>query len=311
MTAQNAHRRTPDSATPATTSGSAAGSYVTIRQAAARSADATVPAFSNMPADATRHWPMGSAEHSNSGRRLWNRSIATDLRLRGQRSGTPLPLAVPTTSTSSIALPMRRHRNGSRTLTQFTLESRNESSLVLRRPEETDTLSPERVILYPYSLRKLETAGSRKSTTNRRVAAMDGVPSPKNVNREYASVTAPTPTCALGIPNIEWSRMSTNDTSTSDAGSSAATSSDGAGLPNMRESILARSAAASSAFRTMNASALDAFTLEFRLKESLTAPSRRHTGSLSSFTDASRSYWMRVSERKTVFLSTVISSSRK
>ena len=140
---------------------------------------------------------------------------------------------------------------------------------------------------------------------------MDGVPSPKNVNREYASVTAPTPTCALGIPNIEWSRMSAKDTSTNEAGSSAASSSEGAGLPNMRESILARSAAASSAFRTMNASALDAFTLEFRLKESLTAPSRRHTGSLSSFTDASRSYWMRVSERKTVFLSTVISSSRK
>ena len=105
--------------------------------------------------------------------------------------------------------------------------------------------------------------------------------------------------------------MSAKLTSTRDSGSSSASLSTDAGLPKMRESVSLMSFSASSALRTMYASATDTLTLEFRLNESFVAPRMRHMKSLSTLTEASLSYWMRVSERKTVALLTTISSCRK
>ena len=111
----------------------------------------------------------------------------------------------------------------------------------------------------------------------------------------------------------EWRNMSSTLTSTRDTASSTDSISSSAtdGASNMRESISLRSFSASSAFSTMYASAEPTFTLEFRLKDSFVAPRRRQTTSLSTLTEASLSYWMRVSERNMVVFSTTISSFRK
>ena len=123
----------------------------------------------------------------------------------------------------------------------------------------------------------------------------------------------PRPNCPLDIPKTECRSISHTLTCTKDSGSASSMGSSltGTALPNMRASMSLRSFSASSFLRTMKASAEDAFTLELRLKESLVAPRMRHTASLSTFTEASLSYCMRVSERIIVERFTTSSSSRK
>jgi hypothetical protein len=117
MTAQRAHNAIATARAIQTAERYSAGIPLEIPYAARQDAEMAMADQKHRPTAETLSCPILSPAHSNSGRRLWSRSIATFLGFSGQRIGMPLLLAVPTTSTSSMTLPMRRHSRGSRTLT--------------------------------------------------------------------------------------------------------------------------------------------------------------------------------------------------
>ena len=149
MGAHRAHRTTTTTAAMLRYTWYSDGTYPERTNSIANVAARTTATVMAIPTRETRGWTISFPVHSNSGSSSWRRGKATFLDFRGHRRGAPLLLAVPTTSTSRTTLPIRRQIKGSRTLTKLTLDSKNESFLVLKNPDDTDTASPERVMRYP------------------------------------------------------------------------------------------------------------------------------------------------------------------